>query len=106
MARSRARIETPAAEMICLRAAPLSAAEGHLAETFVAAWLAGWENGGGGDRGLVAPLVFKTSDPPTAGGGFDSHPPPPRRLLARGSTLGRRRTGPGWHRACRGRRVR
>src|SRR5208337_1940018 len=37
----------------------------------------------GGDQGLVALLVFKTSGPPTAGGGFDSHPPPPRR--ARGS---------------------
>ena len=34
--------------------------------------------GHGGDWGLVAPLVFKTSGPPTAGGGFDSHPPPPR----------------------------
>ena len=31
----------------------------------------------GGDWGLVASLVFKTSGPPKAGGGFDSHPPPP-----------------------------
>ena len=31
----------------------------------------------GGDRGLVAPLVFKTRGSPSASGGFDSHPPPP-----------------------------
>ena len=31
----------------------------------------------GGDWGLVALLVFKTSGPSRTGGGFDSHPPPP-----------------------------
>ena len=45
----------------------------------------------GGDRGLVALLVFKTSGPLAAGGGFDSHPPPPRQApLQRSPVISRR----------------
>ena len=40
----------------------------------------------GGVWGLVALLVFKTSDPHHAGGGFDSHPLPPFRFGIPGKT--------------------